>query len=71
MIKNEPHIVCDICGYAEPAKPTQGRYNETEYTIPDGWLISHVNSKVHFCPRCLEKLDRCSAAPDPWECTLK
>ena len=46
---------CDLCGKTEKAKPKSGRYNETDYTLPDGWCHGH-NQNFFVCPECLARL---------------
>ncbi len=43
---------CDLCGHTEKAKAKSGRYNETDYTLPDGWGYGH-NKDFTLCPECL------------------
>ena len=45
---------CDLCGETEKAKPKSGRYNETDYTLPDGWGYGH-NNDFTLCPECLRR----------------
>lgn len=47
---------CDICGEIEDAKAVSGQYNETEYTVPDGWLKVSFSSVI-LCPKCRKKLE--------------
>ena len=42
---------CDLCGKTEKIKLTSGRYNGTEYTLPDGWSNGY-NENFHLCPNC-------------------
>lgn len=46
---------CDLCGHTEKAKAKSGRYNETDYTLPDGWCHGH-NQNFLVCPECLARL---------------
>lgn len=55
MIKQITVAECDVCGKTEKAKEVSGRYNETEYVIPEGWKQGR-NDKVSICPRCAAKL---------------
>lgn len=57
MIKKVTVVECDICGKTEFAKDVRGRYNETEYTIPDNWKMSKTNEKFCICDECLMKLN--------------
>ena len=43
---------CDLCGHTEKAKAKSGRYNETDYTLPDGWGYGH-NKDFTLCHECL------------------
>ena len=55
MIKKIIVCECDICGERVPAKHVAGRYNEPEYTKPNGW-ITGANSEVLICPECAKRL---------------
>lgn len=46
---------CDVCGRTELAKGVNGRYNETEYVEPDGW-VKGFGGNFHICPDCRAKL---------------
>lgn len=48
---------CDLCGHREDAKAVSGRYNETDYTLPNGWRKAH-NKDFILCPKCHEKTER-------------
>lgn len=52
MIKQVWIAECDLCGHTEKAKAKSGRYNETDYTLPDGWGVGH-NKYFILCPECL------------------
>ena len=43
---------CDLCGHREDAKAVSGRYNETNYTLPDGWGYGY-NKNFTLCHECL------------------
>ena len=45
---------CDLCGRMEVAKAKSGRYNENDYTLPDGWGYGH-NKNFTLCPECLSR----------------
>ncbi len=45
---------CDLCGHREDAKAVSGRYNETDYTLPNGWGYGH-NKDFTLCPECLAR----------------
>ncbi len=45
---------CDLCGRMEAAKAKSGRYNENDYTLPDGWGYGH-NKNFTLCPECLAR----------------
>ena len=51
MLKQITIAECDMCGKTEPAKAVSGRYNEREYTLPDGWSRGH-NKDFMLCPEC-------------------
>ena len=57
MIKQITVAECDICGYTEKAKPETFR-NETNYKLPDGWMVSEANRQFCICPRCWAKLTK-------------
>ncbi len=57
MIKTITVAQCDICGKTEPAKAVNGQYNETEYTIPNGWKTSETNKEFCICYGCKMKLE--------------
>lgn len=48
---------CDLCGKTEPAKALSGRYNDIDYTLPDGWSKGHNNSFI-LCPECTSVRER-------------
>jgi len=56
MIKTLTVAECDVCGKTEPAKPVFGRYNEKEYTIPEGWRRSETNRDFCICDGCIKRL---------------
>lgn len=51
MLKQVWIVECDLCGKVERAKSVLGRYNETDYTLPEGWKHGH-NKNCTFCPEC-------------------
>lgn len=51
MLKQITIAECDLCRKTEPAKAVSGRYNETDYTLPDGWSKGHNDSFI-LCPEC-------------------
>ena len=51
MLRQITIAECDLCGKTEPAKAVPGRYNEREYTLPDGWSKGHNNNFI-LCPEC-------------------
>lgn len=57
MIEQIMIAQCDICGVTQKAKPKPGQYNETEYTVPDGWVRSETNDKFCICAQCAKKLN--------------
>ncbi len=57
MLKQITIAECDLCGKTEPAKAVSGRYNETDYTLPDGWGYAH-NKDFVLCPECLSARER-------------
>lgn len=52
MIKQMTVAECDICGIIQRAKGRNGQYNETDYTIPDGWIKGKGNPNMCICPDC-------------------
>lgn len=66
MIKELTVAECDVCGMTVRAKEEPGQYNETGYTLPDGWQWSPVNKGVCICRLCLEKLKN-----KTFNCTLR
>lgn len=54
-IKQFTMCQCDVCGMREDAKQVQGKYNDTEYTIPENWYAGYVSS-IAICPDCARKL---------------
>lgn len=58
MIKQITVAECDICGTTQAAKPVQGQYNETDYKLPPGWMMSEANRQFCICPRCWAKLTK-------------
>ena len=55
MIQNRMVCVCDICGHIENARTVFGKYNETNYTAPEGWSRGTV-ATVDICPECTHRL---------------
>lgn len=51
MLKQITIAECDLCGRTEKAKAVSGRYNDREYTLPDGWSRAH-NKEFILCPEC-------------------
>ena len=58
MIKQVTIAECDICGTTQQAKPVQGQYNETDYQLPPGWMMSEANKKFCICPKCWKKMSQ-------------
>ena len=58
MIKQIFVAECDICGATQRALQQTGRYNETDYALPQGWEKSETNGKFCICPACWRKLTR-------------
>ena len=58
MIKQITVAECDICGRTEKAKQVSGQYNETDYKLPEGWMVSEANRKFCICPECWKKLKK-------------
>ena len=56
MIKQITVAECDICGFVQQAKERNGQYNETDYTIPDGWVHGKGNPNICICPDCNKTL---------------
>ncbi len=56
MIKQITVAECDICGRTEKARPETFR-NETNYKLPEGWMMSEVNRQFCICPTCRKKLN--------------
>ena len=52
MLKQITIAECDLCGRTEKAKAVSGRYNDREYTLPDGWSRAH-NKNFILCPECV------------------
>ena len=48
---------CDLCGRLEHAKNVPGRYNNTDYIVPDGWDRGQ-NKDFVLCPECLSVIRR-------------
>ena len=63
MFKIVRVIMCDACGATEPAREISDGRGETYPGVPANWGASAANRDVHFCPRCLDRLGRTSAAP--------
>ena len=42
MLKQIWIAECDLCGKIERAKAVSGQYNETDYTLPDGWSYAVI-----------------------------
>lgn len=57
MIKQIWIAQCDICGASQNAKHVLGRYNDSEYTLPDGWIYGN-NKNMAICSECAKKLNR-------------
>ena len=57
MLKQITIAECDLCGKIEHAKAVSERYNETDYTLPDGWGYGH-NKDFTLCPECLSVRER-------------
>lgn len=55
MIQKRMVCVCDICGHIEDARTVFGKYNETDYTPPEGWSKGTV-AMVDICPACTQRL---------------
>ena len=55
MLKQVWIAKCDLCGRVEQAKAVFGQYNETNYTIPEGWDTGH-NKDFILCPECLSAI---------------
>lgn len=57
MIKQITVAECDICGTTQNAKLVTWQ-NETNYTLPIGWVQSKANQQFCICPECWKKLTR-------------
>lgn len=57
MIKQITVAECDICGMTQEAKREIFR-NESNYTLPPGWMQSEANRQFCICPECWRKLTR-------------
>ena len=58
MIKTLTVAECDVCGKTEPAKLVFGRYNENEYTLPEGWRRSETHRDFCICDGCIKRLEK-------------